>query len=356
MPKFAIPALLLSSTLLAQGTVTVPAAYASQDASSLLWLPGVSASVRQQTIIDASHLQALVGRDLTALEFRREADNASYTGGNLAITVRLSHAPLPPLEASASFAFNLPAPTTVFAGNVTVPNAPPMPGPTVGWTPERTIRIPFTTPFRYQGGPLTVDLSGTASATSPIGFWPVDAAWDQTTGQTANVGAACGLFTNALGESAHVAASSLVAGGMAVMTAAGTENGIALLFLGAPAALPGTPLDLFLPGVSPACRVFLPLPATMLVTTFAPIGVTGVPGLPGRAMHRFRLPNHGSLLGASFGCQWMDLMQFATSNGVNCTIAATPPVMGMVVLHGEPGAVTGQVYTHQAHVMRFTYQ
>ena len=62
----------------AQNITTVPATFGHSDAAGHLWLPGAGSDHRHQTIIGASHLSALVGQQLTAMEFRRECAAASY--------------------------------------------------------------------------------------------------------------------------------------------------------------------------------------------------------------------------------------------------------------------------------------
>src|SRR5688572_11508272 len=77
--------------------LVVPAAHAQNDAISHVWLPGASQDVRQVTLVGAGHLQSLVGRELTAIEYRRSAANEIYLGGTANMTVELSIAPHGPL-------------------------------------------------------------------------------------------------------------------------------------------------------------------------------------------------------------------------------------------------------------------
>lgn len=351
-PHLVIAALGALGTVLAQAPVTVPAAYASVDAPSRLWVAGVTVDLRQQTIIDASHLAPLAGRDLVAISFRRDVDGAAFSGGTAHLLVRIGHAAMEPLSASAEFASNLPQPLTVFDGTITIPNSPA--GASADWTPERTIRVPFAVPFRYQGGPLTIDLTGTADSQSPVLWWPADAAWDHAAGTVASVGVGCGLHANAQGEWAGSAATRLVVGGTAQLSARGTEHGLALLFLSLSATAPGMPLENLLPGAMPGCSVYIAMPTSMVVTSFAQVPF---PGQGGTALHFLRIPNQSWALGAGFASQWMDLQQqFATSNATLCTIAPMPPSLGMVVVRGSPGEASGIVIVNQAHVMRFEWQ
>jgi hypothetical protein len=346
--------LLAGPALVAQQALTVPAAYDTTDAPSRLWVAGFTVDLRQQIIIDAQHLQPMVGRTITALLWRRDADSEAFTGGTATMTVRLSPTFVDSRSASPSFAVNVPIPTEVFSDTVTVPASPPSPGPSASWAPDRTVRIAFTRPFTYSGGNLAIDVVGNIDPAQPIEWWPADAAWDYATGAAQSVGIGCGVHTNQNGEWASAAASTLLPGGMALLTARGTVNGLAFAFVGAPAQLPGVPLGTFLPGAPPSCSAYLSPPVTLFVTTFA---YAPFPTEGGTAVLTFPVPNHPSVLGATLGCQWMDVQQqFATSNAVNFTIASTAPSLGMCVVQGLASSGTGFVLPNEAHVLRFEYQ
>ena len=68
----------LAAAASAQTSVTVPAAHAASDAVRHLWLAGAGDDMRQQVLIGASHLGALVGKQLTAIELRRDANADAY--------------------------------------------------------------------------------------------------------------------------------------------------------------------------------------------------------------------------------------------------------------------------------------
>ena len=117
---------------------------------------------------------------------------------------------------------------------------------------------------------------------------------------------------------------------------------------------PGIPLSSLLPGSRPGCTVNLPLQVELIVTLFADIPF---PGHGGRARFDLSVPGESWLLGMTLGAQWMDLMQqFATSNALHCTIAATTPSLGMCTVQNVTGQPRGVVVTHVAHVLRFEYQ
>ena len=62
----------LGATIVAQSQATVPAAHNSDDAVAHLWLAGAGEDHRRQTIIGASHLGALIGKQITALELMED--------------------------------------------------------------------------------------------------------------------------------------------------------------------------------------------------------------------------------------------------------------------------------------------
>ena len=71
----------MCSALQAQQTLVAPAAYTSTDAIAYEWVAGASRPLRQQTLIGASHLAAMVGHNITSIELRRNAANETYAGG-----------------------------------------------------------------------------------------------------------------------------------------------------------------------------------------------------------------------------------------------------------------------------------
>jgi hypothetical protein len=352
MHKSTIALVLLCTSLGAQNTLTVPAAFDAVDAPSRLWVAGVSVDLRQQTIIDARHLVPLVGHPITGLWWRRDAANEAFTGGTTTLSVSIGTTTADSLSASETYASNLPNATLVFSGPLQVPNAPP--DLTGSWAADRTIRVAFNPAFTYTGGNLAVDVVGLADPVQPIAWWPADCAWDGAIGTVQSVGAGCGVHVNGNGEWASAVARSLLPGATAEFSARGTENGIALLCFGSLAQAPGQPLSAFLPGATPGCNVYVQVPMATMITSFASVPF---PGEGGTALCSFPIPNQVWALGASFGSQWVDVQQqFATSNGVNSTVSATAPSLGMCVVRGVPGDPTGSVLTNQAHVLRFTYQ
>lgn len=338
-----------------QQVLTVPAAFDSTDAPSRLWVAGFTTALRQQVVVDQSHLQAMAGRTITALLWRREAAAEAFPGGSAALTVQLAESALDPTHASPWFAANLGANAqTVFTGTVAIPTAAATGTTGLIWDAGSTVRVPFQSGFAYGGTHLVIDLAG-----NPVGggvaWWPADAAWDPASGTVVSVGTSCSPFADAAGETASATERSLVPGASATFWCRGTEYGLAFLFLSVAAPqLPGLPLAALLPGAPPGCSVYLPLPAEVIVTVFADVPF---PGEGGRARFDLPIPGEPWVLGATLGAQWLDLQQqFATSNALRCTISAAMPSLGMCTIQNAAGQQKGSIATHVAHVLRFEYQ
>ena len=71
----------LCMTALSQNHLVIPAAYATSDANALGSIPGATEQLREQTIIGAAHLTSLVGKQLKAIEFRRNATATTFDAG-----------------------------------------------------------------------------------------------------------------------------------------------------------------------------------------------------------------------------------------------------------------------------------
>lgn len=349
-----VPVLLAASILStaghAQVHATVPAGADAIEGSSLLWLPGTEHALRQQTLLDGSLLVGLAGRDLTSLSFRRNGHGASLTGGTAQWTVHLAHAAHGPLQARTLFAANAPAPQLVFHGTVTFPaSSAPSSSP---WGAQDTVRVDFTQPFRYLGGPLVVDIAGTPGAGGPFA-WPADAVRETASGSVTNVGDGCGSLGGANHRWAHALAGTLVAGGTAQFTAWGTPGGLGMACIGSNAIANLYPLAAVLPGAPLGCNVHL---VDMLAAATVPFSGAVEPGLAalgGIGHFLLSIPNQPFALGATFATQWVDLTQsFATSNAERWSIAPTAPSLGMATVQALASESVGVVDPTLAHVLR----
>ena len=351
---------LLSAALFAQAPAlheTVPAAYATTDANSLLWVAGTGSNVRQQTLIGASHLGNLVGRELLALEIRRTSSTDAFAGATTDWTVQLSHAARDPLATDRVMDHNVGVgAVTVYAGPVIAPNSPAHPGSTVPWSTSNTIRVVFQTPFVYTGGTLCVDIVGLAIPGQTSNWWVGDAVFEDIQGTTTKIGNGCGAFGGSNHDWAHVCERTLLPGAFAQFRAHGTTSTFAVAMHGLPAAAP-VPLSAF--GVpTPGCTVALD-PAQLLstqVTMFVGDGDPFWPASHGTANTFVKLPAAPWVFGLSLATQWFDLGQPATSNAVQWTIANQIPTLDMAYVDGVPNDPIGLVTVHHAPVYRFEYR
>lgn len=338
----------------AQSTV-VPAAYAGTDAISHLWLAGASADLRQQTLVGPSHLTALVGRTLTALELRRSAANEVYGGGTAHLVVRLSSAPQPPLRGSPVFAQNVGADEVqVFSGPVVLPTSPAATGPVVAWTPDNVVRIEFTTPFVYHGGTLCLDVTGQAQSGQTADWWMADAVFEDLAGTAIEAGAGCGPYGGPLGQWSFVSTRLLVPGSHARFTAHGTPWGIGIAMLGqrSPFPIPLTALGLPAPG----CDLHLMTLDVMLPALFVPEMHPGLQSLGGFAEVRAWIPDDAAVFGVTLTAQWLDLGQLRLSNAVEFSVAGAMPSLDLAVVEGHPAEAAGEIAVHMAHVLRIEHQ
>lgn len=335
----------------------VPASAAAVDADSFGWLAGASSPLRQQHLVAPQHLTGLVGRTLTALEFRRTAAAEAYQGGLMNVAVTLAHAPHGPLDASATFAVNLGVGgVLVFAGDVALPSSPaPSPGPAIGWTPDNIVRIAFTAPFVYLGGPLCVDVVGAPVAGQTADWWMADAASDPVVGATTELGGGCGAYGGVAKRWSSVSAYTLLPGAYASFEAIGPAWSIGICAFGARSAQP-IPLALLGFQSPAACSLMLASLDAMMLAPFVPAAAPALQHLGGHASVVLRVPNDPAVFGATLTTQWLEWTQQATSNAIEWTVANAPPSLGMALLEGHPQEPSGNLTVHLAHVLRFESQ
>jgi hypothetical protein len=357
---FAVPLATLSAaaSLAAQAPqhLVVPAAYATTDAVSYQWIAGASRDVRQQTLIAASHLTALVGQPITAFELRRTAANETYQGGTTHLTVQLSTSPLDPLSASPTFAANVgPDLVTAFTGTVALPTSPPQLGPAVAWSAANTLRVAFQVPFVYLGGTLCLDVTGLAVPGQHAEWWMADAVFDDVKGTATDLGGGCGPYGGPQSQWSHVATRTLVAGGQARFFAYGEPWTIGVAVFGDPMPA-GIPMAwLGFPSL-PACELHLASIVLMTPVLFEPDPNPLLAHRGGLGDVRLPFANDGTFLGLTFATQWLALDQWQVSNTIQWTTAAAPPQLGMTLVEGHPAEPGGELTAHLAHVMRFEYQ
>lgn len=345
-----------TTALAAQQHLVVPANYAMADAPAYGWLAGASRDVRQQTLIGAAHLAALVGKTITAIEFRRNVAPEQYLGGTANLTLTLSIAPGEPLDCSPNFAVNAGQPgPAAFTGLVRIPLSPIPTGASVGWTKSNIIHIPLASPFIYSGGTLCIDLTGHPVAGQNANWWMADLALEDIAGTTTDLGGGCGTYGGTAGNWSSVSHRSLLPGGHASFYASGIPNGLALAVFGnrAPISIPLSATGL---GSGAGCDLWLSSIAAIMPAVFGPITHPQFNLLGGDAGVGFKIPNSPTVFGITMTTQWLDLTQMATSNAIEWTVASTSPAIDMVLIEGVPSEATGNVAVYMGHVIRFTHQ
>lgn len=354
-PCFAV-GLCLATSLSAQQSLVVPAAYTTNDAISYEWIAGASRKLRQQTLIGPSHLAGMVGQSITAIELRRTAANEEYEGGMSQWTVHLSHAPHEPIESSNVYAANVGVDAVlVYQGRVRLPNSPPAVGPSIGWTAENVVRVQFTTPFQYRGGTLCVDVVGEPISGHNANWWMADAAFEQVAGTTVDLGGGCGSYGGPQHQWANIASRSLLPGSYARFFAFGTPYTTAVFVLGQRSPVP-VPLSAFGFPSAPECLVHLATFDLVAFLTFEPENVSGLLSRGGVAEMRLKFPNSPYVLGSGMTTQWVEYPTSVTSNAIEWTVSTAPSALDMALLEGSTQEATGELSVHLAHVMRLEFQ
>lgn len=348
----------LTSVLAAQNYAVVPAANAATDAMSYEWIAGATKLQRQQSLVGASHLTALVGRQIQALELRRSAVTEAFAAGSTHMAVSLSTSPNLPLSCSNNFAANVgPDLTAVFSGTVTLPASPATggTGSPVAWTTNNTVRIAFTTPFLYQGGTLCIDITGTPIVGQGT-WWMADAIEEGIAGTSSiEIGTGCGAYGGPQRQWSSVAARSLVAGGVGIFRAEGPPYGVTAALFGTATA---TPFPLSLLGIAtPNCICHLdPLQPVFAMPVLYEPEVHPLAGPVSIAEIALQLPAVPQVLGFQMTTQWFDLNQLALSNAFTWQVGTALPGLDMALVEGHPSLPIGNVTTYLAHVFRFEYQ
>jgi hypothetical protein len=347
--SFLIAATAIATTAVAQTPqfTVVPNTHTTTDAPSMLWLPGAGTPLRMQEIISANLLQGLVGKTITAMEFRRNAHANSFAGGAVDLALTLSISPNAPLDAATTFAANVgPAPSQVFVGQLQLPASPGTTTPS--WTPANLLRIPFQTPFVYQGGNLCVDLLGTPVAGNNTNWWPADAVYSYATGTVVDLGGGCGSHGGPLHRWSFAEAKTIVPGGNAQFRAIGPQNSFGLVVFGTD-DVAGWPLSIVLPLADLTCRMHVSAPLEVDVRLFLPNGQ-----LNPSASYALPIPTSPNLTGASLTTQWVEWSQPASSNALQWTIGGIPDIE-MVHVSAHATEAVGRKLVHIAHVLRFEH-
>ncbi len=358
----AVATVLATAAVTAQSHLVVPPLAATAEANGVEFWAAGPFSARRQVVLDASWLQAAVGRGFTAIAVRRNQGTADdQVAGRLLLDIDLAHASTAPPNASGSFAANRgPNATNVFAGLVAFPAAPAAPTTPAPWQAPYAVTIPFTTPFAYRGGPLVVE-TVTRPLSGPSGqnpWWPIDAVIGASTGSVRSVGWGCLAAGTEPAAGAELGSVSL--GATAVFWLRGQmQAGPATCLLGGDnrsyQGLP-LPLDLTVIGM-PGCVLYND------IATAVPSLLTPWPLRPDTlATVEVPVPQDAALAGASLFAQWLvpniggRAIRLETSNGVEAVIGALPANPGAAWIEGiGPYAIRGRVLHDRCPVLRLDY-
>ena len=352
------------STILAAAAVpaqapqhlVVPSTHATTDAVSYQWIAGASRDVRQQTLVAANHLTALVGQSLQAIELRRSAANETFQGGTANLTVTLSTSPNTPLTCSANFEANKgPDALQVFTGSVTLPTSPADVGPTIAWSAANTVRIAFQTPFVYGGGTLCIDVTGAPVSGQNANWWMADAEFENLSATSTDLGGGCGAYGGPQHRWSYVAERTLIPGGHASFFAYGVPGSLGLVLFG-PGSSVGVPMSAIGFPSPVGCDLHLSSLFLLQLAVFVPETNPLLMSRGGRADLELQFGYDPSFLGLTCTTQWVDLLSWETSNAIEWTTPSSVPTLGMALVEGHPAEATGEVSVHLAHVLRFEYQ
>lgn len=333
-------------TVLSQSHLVIPSAYTSIDANGLASIPGATLELREQTIVGAAHLTQLIGKQLTAIEFRRNATSTNFDAGAAQLAISISSMMAPTYDCSRDFALNVSANVVqVFNGQVTLPASPAAAGPSIAWTATNTIKVVFQTPFHYNGGRLCIDMNGSAVPGLEAENWIADARAEDARGIVQNIGGGCGNYMH----HAYVDEYGLVVGSAAKFTTLGTPDSFSFAMTGHSG--PSVPLGLL--GFAPPGNCSLMLSTLDIVE---PVALTDIlnPTI-GYGSWLLDLPNNSALQGLGFTTQWFDWATQATTDALTWTIGSAPS-LDMATIEGDSQSASGRIAQNIAHVMRIEYQ
>ena len=337
----------LSAVASAPAYVSAPATQATTDAARHLWLAGAGDDMRQQVLVGASHLSAVVGRHLTAIELRRDANDAAYAAGAAHWTITLSSSPAATYDASDTFTSNVGVDAVqVFDGQVAFPASPAALGPTVAWSADNVVRVEFQTPFVYSGGRLCVDITGAAVPGAESFDWLPDAHCEDPTGTALILGGGCGPFAT----QGYVDEYGLSVGCSATFTAGGTPNFFSFAMTGPALAAP-VPLSLIGWG-APYGGCAIHVDPMSVTPVFLPDLLAASMGV---GTWRLQVPNDGALQGLGFTTQWLDWATKTTTQAISWTVGAAY-TLDMATLEGGAQATTGHLVNNAAFVLRIEHQ
>ncbi len=354
-PSSVVVCAALTSVGLGQQHLVVPSSCETSEGMGQFHVAGVGQDVRQQILVGASHLTGLVGRSISALEFRRNGDATAFGGGVANITMSLSITGLQPLQCSQSFAANVgPTPVQVFSGQVAIPASSGIGTGPASWSANQVVRIGFSTPFAYTGGTLCVEIVGSPVVGQVAGWWAADACAENLSGVTVDLGGGCGPYGGAQHRWSFVTPRSLLPGAYAQFSAHGTPGWFGVLAIGDGSPI-GVPLSITGLNAAAGCNIHLASLLGLEVVQFPAAASADDSAFGTRGVVELKLPGTTAAFGIHLATQWVDLATMSTSNAIDWTIAQSVPTIDMAVVDGHPLEPVGDVSVRRAHVLRFEH-
>ena len=308
-----------------QTTAVVPGQLANAEGVSRGEIAGFTTRARMQILLSAATLTDLVGKNIEAIEFRRDrAYGRALDAASSTVTVRLAPASQSPSSASQVFALNCGfGAVETFQGAVSLP-ASPAGQTSVSWGTENTVSIGFTTPYPYGGGDLCIEIEGAPDVPGSPALWSVDYEHEAPSGTVESFGSSCSSITSAVGVTAAAWERGLVPGSTFSAVSFGRPSTPGVAFLGV-----RLPTGVVLDPIGATGCVLNVSPATQLPLTYGGDALGR-----GFGTHRLylHLPAISALLSANFALQWANLetvgptsnpLALTTTNGLDVTVADT---------------------------------
>ena len=354
-----------SAAILAGQHVTVPSTVTNSDTPGIGELAGANVAVRQQFLIDDSHLGQLRGKTVSELWFRRDIRYAHLLEPGLAdLTVTISTGARAAADAVPGFAANHgPSPAIAFQGRLTIPRSPAIAAGYNPWDPQNTVRIVLVQPFLYGTGNLCIEIRGTPVAGSVSEFWPIDFLQDGSGGWVGKSGTNCNRASPPFSATAR--AQSLRVASTAEFIGLGRANTAGIMLLDSQQIAGGLSLDLL---GAPGCRLYVS-PVISISRLYQPWPQKSGPGFTNVQMY---IPNDPGFMGATLFVQWAN-PEFSlprsewtnpagltTSNLVQATLSSLPNTLGMctvtsALILGQQSPATGEVDPGRGPVIRFIH-
>ncbi|MCB9880375.1 MAG: hypothetical protein H6834_01185 [Planctomycetes bacterium] len=325
--------------------------------SAMFWIASPFAA-RHQLVFDAASLAGMVGTDLIGFEVRRDTgDNRGLDSFRSQIDCIVSTRPSSLIGLESTFANNHGVNRlAVLSRKVAFPAVPASPTQPAAWGTGASVRVMFTTPFRYDGGGLCLETKAVPDAPSssaPPVWWPIDGRALDNGSVVQLVGSSCiGGFSQ---QPADVDPVGLAPGATSRWFVFGRPTrtiAIAVAFFGSRT----TAIDLTGIG-APSCMAYV-FGDFAIAAPFSEFAAGG----HGLAECVLPIPLDGRLVGASLVSQWIvaqpgsNTLGLTLSNAVHAKLGASIGMDTAWIEAASPDAVTGKISYHRTPVVRLLFR